>query len=280
MTNLTTQSRWTRVRCPVPRGSERADAFLTTLLGPALNGMVADGQVCCWLFERAPGPAIRLHAWEADRPVLMARLTGLVAATQPHREPVALLGPGTPTPTALPTLAPELSSRSTQVALDVIAATPTHRSRLRTAVDLAITTAIGMDLHSADALARLALCDDIDPAAATLGMLVCPRGLDESAPTHGGQWRRIRDVLRTGSGHLARWAGCLAELGASATGPATAMHRLLNNQLGLGVDDERRIYGTVVMSLPGAARRRRVMRPRVPVAARCAYRRPDVATSD
>jgi hypothetical protein len=223
---------WTQVRCPVPADIAHVDSFLTVLLAPTMNAMVDAAELASWYFERTEPGWIRLHAWDVERPLLVARLSGLTyAADHAAREPAA---PGTvrqyeavmveePGTGDWGSFDPALAARCAQVALEVLAAKPVRASRMRAAIDLAI--AVSVDLRRE------------------------PRTGFDDTWHRGAGWpeggsREPSERHRAGQGAATRWVGCLAGIGV----PVRTLRALLHNQIGLRVDDSRLLHGALLMS--------------------------------
>ncbi len=245
-----TAGQWSHWRCPVPTDLERADAFLTAVLRPVMDGLQATDAFTSWYFERRPPGILRLHVHGADRAVFLARLTGLVFATQPHAvDRVGMIDhrPYRADQFGRPRWDPLLARRTTQLAMDVISSTPGWSARLRAGYDLAIATTVGLRIGSVSALVRLATRR---PGEVPYD-LTCPRDRDggTSGRHHGARWRQVGDALRAGDGPVARWGGFVTEARLPSPEAGFALLRLLDNQLGLRPEDEHRIYGTLVMSV-------------------------------
>lgn len=251
---------WTLIRCPLPTPRRRADGFLIRLLGPLMNGLVEVREVDRWHFERFTASAAGVHALVRDPALLVARLTGLVSAVGSlasalHRGGCAGTGPP-PWPDvdlldAASRAHTDLSCRSAQLALEVIAATPTGPSRMRAAADLAIATTIALDLgrvatHDWLAARADASADDEDhPVGRNPHRHLLPA-------TVGGRWQRVHDGVAAGRGPVARWAADLragrpADR-AAGTDRARALHHL-HNQLGLSPGEECEVHTMLARSL-------------------------------
>jgi hypothetical protein len=283
MTDAGTIPRWTALRCPVPTDPKRADAFLATVLGPLLDGLVTTGEVAAWYLERRAARFVDVHARVGQPAVLVARLTGVACAMRalepPDADPV---GGGCRPSTVLTQVAvvgdatfrhPDLRCRSTRLALNVIAATPSRAARLHVAFDLAIATTVSLSPDPTAALHRL-MVDAAEGGCATRAAgwpQATWTGPEPSAP--GSRWRTVGDAVRDGRGTVGRWAACLRSThgpDAAGTVGSTAL-RHLHNQLGLSAGDQHRIYVVLVRSLlANGPARHRSRRSRRSVANRCA----------
>jgi hypothetical protein len=283
MSGSGTVPRWTAIRCPAPVASKRADAFLANVLGPLLDGLVAAGEVTAWYLERRAARFVELHVRSGQPALLVARLTGVVCAARAAEAPAADRMAGGRRASTVPTQVtvvgdatfrePDLRCRSTQLALNVIAATPSRAARMHAAFDLAIATTLSLSPDPMAALDRL-MVDAVEGGGATLSA-VWPRttwtGAEPSNP--GGRWRAVRDAVRDGRGTVGRWAACLHStpgMDPAGTVGSTAL-RHLHNQLGLSPGDQHRIYVVLARSLLATSPvRHRGLRSRRPAAIRCA----------
>jgi hypothetical protein len=216
-----------------------------------MNALVDVREIGDWYFDRQGRHAVTVHGWGCDPALLTARVTGLVWASRGTMAwtdcaAPAPDDPGTPADGARPNWC------SAQLAIEVIADTPTRPARLRAAVDLTIATTIGLSRGS-----QLAPFPSIDPtrpgrsdlhlAATELSRFI---GMPPAAPSD--RWTTVCDAMLAGRGPVARWADFLGgESGPDAAGahaPGMALHQL-HNQLGLSAGDERRILGALAQSL-------------------------------
>jgi hypothetical protein len=260
-------SRWITLRCPLARHPHRADAFLTRIVGPLMSELVATDEVDDWYFERCPVHGVDIHALTGASAVLRARLTGLAAAVL--RPPAAVDIRGRETVAGCADVAgaapvphrAQLRHRASQLALEVIAAAPTRESRLRAGLDLSIAASVGVGFGPVTALRWLAeaATDGPDSRAPALSTPDIPAVTGEVTGAVAGavaapRWRDVRDAVRAGHGPVARWVGCLRAAGDAGADRVLALHQM-HNQLGLSLDDERRIFGTMARALlsPDAA---------------------------
>jgi hypothetical protein len=254
-------SSWTLAECTVPARPGQADAFLTMMLRPVLDGMADAAQLRGWYFERGPDRSIRLHVRDVDRGMLVARLTGLLWAAD-HVRPGAVgifeyrqvcvkdAGGG-----GWSLRERAAACRCTQLALDIIAACPDRPNRVRTAFDLVARTAGVLRIHSAGGLARLVLPDG---APAPSRRFAGSEPMTSRSDLYRRRWSRPRGRPGAERDRLASLVRCLTEIaGADGTGaagpvptvePTAALLRLLGNQLGLAGEDLRRIYGALLVS--------------------------------
>ncbi len=221
---------WVSLCCDLPADPATADAILSGPLAALLTGLAGAGELRAWYFERCPPHRARLHALDADRALLAARLTGLLTAV--HRA----VGAATPSVRAVHgghvDLPASVATRCTAVSLAIVAATPVWQLRLRAAFDLTVATE----------LVRRAAHRPGDPPRVPVGV--------------GGRWSAVAAALRAGDGPAARWAACLSDLDSAPAGASRTpdLCGLLHNQLGLLPADSQRLHGALLRSARRSAR--------------------------
>jgi hypothetical protein len=253
---------WMLVHCRVGGSISYSDAFLIRMAGPLMARLVDIGEVAEWFFDRPTPRTAGIYARDADPALLLARLTGLTSAL--GRAGARRTGAGIPIAVGPVATPPRTSLRcgSAQLALEVIAATPTRAARLGAALDLAIVTAMEFVVGGTDPVRwsmRWPAAIPGHPDEWLVGAVArrARAGLgaaDDRPVSRGDRWTVVRDVVRAGRGPLARWAGQLSASKAVESSPAAARcHALrhLHNQLGISARDERFIFASLSQSLAG-----------------------------
>lgn len=266
MSGSTRLTRWLVVRCPLPHGRRRADAFITGILGPWMNGLMDAGDVTDWFFERGGDGALTIHVG-GDSPTLRARFRGLALAIT-HIGTLAVDAGRSPGAATSGTAGHEdrkphavrFRGGLTQLALAVIAATPTRSARLRAALALSLAAADTCladpvragagtrdgrsypTLRSADALWAQAV------RVSPVGVPESPLPLISELVTAAGPGTAGAERGSAGAGFCAA-----IRVDDPLGGAVAGALRHLHNQLGLTAVDESLVYASLTRMLPAAS---------------------------